>query len=186
MRMQALCALDDVEAASLDAEAVDILAAQHERPLATVFTTWFRWTFKGGTELPAPAPEMPGFDNGITALSQLTAAIRAGGALPDRDFGPYENWVRPLLLARLGRRREADAALDALPDPPRDLLLEVLWCLVGHAAIEVGHASAARRAHEALLPAITERAAGSAVVDLGCIDAVVVRLARAGRIRLVE
>jgi len=180
MRMQALCALDDVEAASLDAEAVDVLAAQHERPLATVFTTWFRWTFKGGTELPPPAPEMPGFDNGITALSQLTAAIRAGDAPPDGDFGPYENWVRPLLLARLGRRQEADAALDALPDPPPDLLLEVLWCLVGHAAIEMNHASAARRAHEALLPAITERAAGSAVVDLSRIDAVVAKLTRVG------
>ena len=110
---------------------------------------------------------MPGFRTGLPALAELTAAVRSGAELPDGDFGPYEPWVRPLLLARAGRLVEARVALDILPEPPQDLLFEVSWSLIGLAATECGHPTMVRRAHSFLLPAAGERAAGSAVVDLG-------------------
>ncbi|MCC3267575.1 AfsR/SARP family transcriptional regulator [Arthrobacter gengyunqii] len=166
IRMQALCALDDIDAASREADLIDALAARYDRHLATVFTGWFRWTFLQGP-LPPDGDEMPGFRTGLPALAKLAAAARNGTELPDGDFGPYEPWVRPLLLVRGGRLVEARAALDILPEPPRDLLFEVSWSLIGLAAIKSGNPTMARRAHAALLPAIGERAAGSAAVDLG-------------------
>jgi DNA-binding SARP family transcriptional activator len=178
IRMQALCALDDVRSAADEADAVDALADRHERPLATVFTAWFRWTFIGATVVPPAGTEMAGFANGIAALSRLTSALRVGAELPDGDFGPYEPWVRPLLLTRSAHPLEAASALDVLPDPPADLLLEATWVLVGRAALEVGHASAAQRAFTALRPASAERAAGSAVIDLGPVAPIVAELER--------
>ncbi|UWX97382.1 winged helix-turn-helix domain-containing protein [Arthrobacter zhaoxinii] len=166
IRMQALCALDDIDAASHEADLIDALATRYDRQLATVFTGWFRWTFLQGPP-PPDGDEMPGFRTGLPALAELTAAVRNGTDLLDGDFGPYEPWVRPLLLARSGRLTEARAALDVVPEPPRDLLFEVSWCLVGLAAVDSGHPGAARRAHEALLPAAGERAAGSCAIDLG-------------------
>jgi DNA-binding SARP family transcriptional activator len=175
IRLQALCALDDVTSAAVEADAVDAVAARYGRPLASVFTAWFRRTFTGGTVVP-PADEMPGFSHGIAALSDVTTALREGRALPGGDLGPYEPWGRPLLLARAGRPQEASDGLDAFPDPPRDLLLEVMWCLVGQAALETGHRAACRRALDALRPAAGERAAGSGVVDAGPVAALVDRL----------
>lgn len=166
IRMQALCALDDIDAASREADQIDALAVRFDRQLATVFTGWFRWTFLQGP-LPPAGDEMPGFRTGLPALAELTAAVRHGAALPDGDFGPYEAWVRPLLLARTGRLTEARAALGSLPEPPRDLLFEVSWSLIGLAAAECGNQAMARRAHSTLLPASGERAAGSGAVDLG-------------------
>ncbi|MBP3037569.1 winged helix-turn-helix domain-containing protein [Arthrobacter sp. zg-ZUI100] len=166
IRMQALCALDDIAAASREADRIDELAARFDRALATVFTGWFRWTFLQGPPPPA-GDEMPGFRTGLTALAGLASAIRNGSVLPDGGFGPYEPWVRPLLLARTDRLAEARSALDTVPEPPRDLLLEVSWFLIGLAAIESGNRQMARRAHAALLPAACERAAGSGAVDLG-------------------
>lgn len=60
IRLQALCSLDQIIAASDEAERIDSLAARFDRPLANVFTAWFRWAFKDG---PAPpgGNEMPGF-----------------------------------------------------------------------------------------------------------------------------
>lgn len=166
VRMQALCALGNIPAAAVEADAIDALAARFDRGLASVFTAWFRWTFLDG---PAPpgGSEMPGFRTGLPELAALAAAVRAGTELPDGHFGPYEPWVRPLLLVRRGRREEAATALGAFPDPPQDLMLEVSWFLIGRAAIDGAHLDAARRAHGALLPAARERAAGSAAVDLG-------------------
>ena len=170
IRMQALCALDDLSAASSEADAVDRLALRHERPLATVFTQWFRWTFLGDS-LPPPLPvEMPGFTDGIAALSTLARELREATELSDGDFGPYERWVRPLLLVRAGSCHEATEALRRLPDPPSDLLLEATWCIVAQSAVELGEISVIRRALGALEPAKGERAAGSGVVDLGCVD----------------
>jgi DNA-binding SARP family transcriptional activator len=166
IRMQALCALDDLGAASREADEIDALAVRFDRTLATVFTGWFRWTFLQGPP-PPDGDEMPGFRTGLAALAALTAAARNGMELPDGDFGPYEPWVRPLLLARGGRPVEARAALGRVPEPPRDLLFEVLWSLTGLAAIESGDRAAARRAYDSLLPAAGERAAGSGAVDLG-------------------
>ncbi|MCC3280457.1 winged helix-turn-helix domain-containing protein [Arthrobacter sp. zg-Y40] len=175
IRMQALCALDDLAAAEQEADLIDALAVRLDRGLATVFTGWFRWTFLQGPR-PPDGDEMPGFRTGLPALAELTAALRAGTELPDGDFGPYEPWVRALLLARSGRAAEARAVLDVLPGPPRDLLLEVFWFLTGLAAVETGHRDAVRRAHRALLPAAGERAAGSAAIDLGPIRLLLERL----------
>ncbi|WP_104089888.1 BTAD domain-containing putative transcriptional regulator [Arthrobacter sp. GMC3] len=177
IRMQALCALDDIIAASGEADRIDILAARFDRPLATVFTTWFRWAFLQGPS-PQEGSEMPGFRVGLRELTQLTAAVRAGMELPDGQFGPYEPWVRPLLLARSGSQEEATAALDTVADPPRDLMLEVSWFLIGLAAIDCGNRGAGRRAYDALLPASGERAGGSGAVDLGPTSTLLTELAQ--------
>ncbi|VXC04601.1 conserved hypothetical protein [Citricoccus sp. K5] len=175
IRMQALCALDDVAAASRQADLIDALAERFDRPLASVFTAWFRWSFMGRPP-PPEGTEMPGFRDGLSGLAELTRAVRTGTELPDSRFGPYEPWARPLLLARQGRREEAAAALDAVPDPPDDLMLEVAWFLTGLAAVESGHDLAARRAYDALLPAAGERAGGSGAIDLGPIAPLLDRL----------
>jgi hypothetical protein len=175
IRMQALCALDDMAAAATEAELIDQLATRHERALASVFTAWFRWTFAGSTVRPPSGEEMPGFAAGLPAFAELTSVLRQDRSardLPDGDFGPYESWVRPLLLARAGRTVEAKRALDGVPDPPSDLMLEVSWLLVGMAALDVGHDQASRRALDALSPAADERAGGSGVVDPGPVRAV--------------
>ena len=169
IRMQALCALDDMTAASSEADLVDALAANLDRPLASVFTAWFRWTFAGGAPPPA-GTEMPGFRTGLTELAELTVAVRTSTPLPDQQYGPYEPWARPLLLARAGQLTEARAALATLPDPPHDLMLEVSWFLTGLAAIDLDDQSAARRSYDALLPAAGERASGSGAIDLGAIS----------------
>lgn len=177
IRMQALCALDDISAASDEADRIDVLAARFDRPLASVFTTWFRWVFTQGPP-PLEGSEMPGFRTGLHELAEIAAAVRAGTELPDGQFGPYEPWVRPLLLARSGRQEEAVAALGAFPDPPQDLMLELSWFLIGLAAIDCGHQSAGRRAYDALLPAAGERSGGSGAVDLGPISSLLTELAQ--------
>ena len=179
IRMQALCALDDITAASAEAALIDTLAARLNRPLASVFTAWFRRTFADGPPPPV-GTEMPGFRTGLNELAALTVAVRAGTELPDNGFGPYEPWVRPLILARTGRHDEAAAALDALPDPPPDLMLEVSWFLTGLAAIDTRHQNAARRSRRALRHAAGERAAGSGAIDLGPISPLLDELAQIG------
>lgn len=138
IRMQALCALNDVAAASQEADSIDKLAARFDRPLASLFTAWFRWAFMRGPQ-PVGGTEMPGFRIGLNAIAKLTAAVPAGTELPDGDFGPYEPWFRPLLLVRKGSHGEASVALDTVPDPPHDLMAEVSWLLIGLAAIECGN-----------------------------------------------
>lgn len=171
IRMQALCALDDIRNASVEADLVDGIAARFDRPLASVFTAWFRYTFTGGP--PAPdGDEMPGFRTGLTAMSALTTALRNDTALPRGDFGPYAPWAEPLLATDA----EASGMLETVPDPPHDLMAEICWYLVGTAALRVGHHGAARRAHAALLPAVGERAAGSGALDLGPIGPLVTAL----------
>ncbi|GAA3607515.1 BTAD domain-containing putative transcriptional regulator [Nonomuraea rosea] len=84
------------------------------------------------------------------------------------DWGPYEPWVRPLALLAQGRRDEAAHALAQVPDPPRDLLFEAMWCLTGEAAVAVGDRQRMERARDELLPAADELAgAGSGVLTLG-------------------
>ncbi|RUQ98131.1 AfsR/SARP family transcriptional regulator [Labedella endophytica] len=176
IQLQASCALDDIAQARRHADAIDALAGLHERTLASVFTGWFRWTFEGAATRPPPTGRMPGFEEGIEALDDVTRALRSGRALPPVDPGSYAPWVQPLLLAHSGRRQEALSALREAPDPPKGLLLEVLWCLLAEAAIDLDDAEAARRCVQALAPARGERAAGSAVIDLGPIAAVLDRL----------
>ena len=177
VQMQACCALGDLDEAREHADAVDALAGVSGRSLATVFTGWFRWTFDGADRRPAPTGQMPGFEEGIVALDEVTRALRSGAPLPDVDPGSYAPWVRPLVLARSGRRDEGLAALRDAPEPPKGLLLEALWCLLAEAAIELEDPDAARRCAAALAPARAERAAGSGVIDLGPVAAVLDRLA---------
>jgi hypothetical protein len=72
-----------------------------------------------------------------------------------------------VLLAR-DRPTEARAALRSLPDPPRDLLFEALWCLAARAALAVDDRETMERAHAELTPAAAELAgAGSGLLTLG-------------------
>ncbi|MFF0311883.1 BTAD domain-containing putative transcriptional regulator [Streptosporangium sp. NPDC004379] len=94
---------------------------------------------------------------------------RTGGLT---GWGPYEPWVRPLVLLDRDRRDEAAEALRAVPDPPGDLLHEALWCLVARAAIAAGDRETMERARAALVPAAAELAgAGSGVLSLGPVSA---------------
>jgi DNA-binding SARP family transcriptional activator len=182
IRMQALCALQDIPAAEQESDLIDALASRYDRPLASEFTSWFRFSFLGG---PAPllSSEMPGFSAGLAGLERLTRGLWSGRQDPGTpptsasDLGPYEPWARPLLLARCGEVVAASAALAEVPDPPHDLMMEVLWCLIGHAAIATVNPTAAKRAYEALLPAAQESAAGSGAVNLGPIGPLLRRLA---------
>lgn len=185
IRMQALSALGQFDAAELHAETVDRLAGRHERPLAAVFTTWFRAMRTATTGAEAAHCEklyeaaavnlsgsgMPGLEDGILPLAIL--ALRVWRGLPAiydsaTQWGPYEPWARPHLLIAQGQANEAAKAVEALPDPPKDLLSEALWCLTAAAATAVGDSRVKERARAALLPAAAEIAgAGSGMLTAG-------------------
>ncbi|MDO8189622.1 SARP family transcriptional regulator, partial [Conexibacter sp. CPCC 205706] len=61
IRLQARSALANFAAADAHAAAIDQLAARHERPLAGVFTSWYRALRLAatGSTPPAPAPPAP-------------------------------------------------------------------------------------------------------------------------------
>ncbi|MGA4987665.1 BTAD domain-containing putative transcriptional regulator [Nonomuraea bangladeshensis] len=210
VQLQARCALGDFRAADEHAAAAGRLAERHERPLVGVFTGWYRALRLDVTgALPGSASHsrldgdaaevegayreaagllvgtgMPGLERGLAALALLCARVRRGLPPPggDADYGPYEPWVRPLLLAAAGRTDMAAAALDEVPDPPRDLLLEAMWCLVARAAVATGHREAARRARDALAPAAGELAgAGSGLLTLGPVSDHLAALTRVSR-----
>ncbi|MGW5638019.1 AfsR/SARP family transcriptional regulator [Streptomyces sp. NPDC003832] len=186
VRLQAKSALADLAAADRHAAAADELAARHELPLVSVFTEWFRALRTATTGEPAAAEAayaqaalslagagMPGLESGLLPLARLCVRLRHGalpddGAAADADWGPYEPWVRPLLLAEAGRAEEARAALRVVPSPPRDLMFEAMWCLLARAAIAVGDRTVLSRAHTQLLPASAEVAgAGTGLITLG-------------------
>ncbi|MGW6499284.1 SARP family transcriptional regulator, partial [Nonomuraea angiospora] len=155
-------------------------------PLVGVFTQWYRAMRLDATGQ-APPQEveaayrsaaarldgagMPGLEHGLLPLTLLCLRLRhnsPASADDSADFGPYEPWARPLVLLRLGHRREAAAKLRDVPDPPRDLLLEAMWCLVARAAAAVGDRETMARARSALAPAAAELAgAGSGLLTLG-------------------
>ncbi|MFI7635906.1 BTAD domain-containing putative transcriptional regulator [Nonomuraea sp. NPDC049400] len=193
IRLQARCALADFSGADAHACAADRLAERHELPLVGVFTEWYRALRLDATGQ-APVEEvesayraaaarldgagMPGLEHGLLPLALLCLRLRdptrpapppeAGSAFEDADFGPCESWARPVVLLAQGRRDEAEAKLRHIPDPPRDLLLEAMWCLVARAAVAVGDREAMERAHAALVPAAAELAgAGSGLLTLG-------------------
>ncbi|MEW2141861.1 BTAD domain-containing putative transcriptional regulator [Micromonospora vinacea] len=138
-----------------------------------------------------PADGMPGLAQGLLPLALLGLRLAdAVGDVPPAgdprlgpvrrpipgpddedwarlDWGPYEPWVRPLLLAAAGDRGATRAALRALPDGPHDLLREVRLCLTARAALAVDDRSTMERVAAALRPAVTELAAGSGVVTVG-------------------
>ncbi|MEU6432321.1 AfsR/SARP family transcriptional regulator [Microbispora sp. NPDC046973] len=194
IRMQARSALADFTAADAHAAEADRLAVRHERPLAGVFTGWYRALRLDATGR-ATAEEaeaayrnaaarldgagMPGMERGLLPLALLCLRLRHGQSPPGVeptgepiDWGPYAPWARPLVLLARDRRDEAAAALRALPEPPHDLLTEALWCLAARAALALGDRTTMERAYAALLPAAGELAgAGSSVLTLGPVAA---------------
>jgi hypothetical protein len=185
VRLQACSALADFEGADEHARAVDALAERNERPLAGVFTDWYR--AMRSAVIGDPIEEvgaayraadsrlhgagMPGVQRGLLPLALLCLRLERGAALgfaDDTDWGPYGPWVRPVLLAWAGREAEAAAALRRTPEPPGDLLMEAMWALTGRAAIALGDKATMARAAAALAPAAGELAgAGSGMLALG-------------------
>ncbi|MBT2232403.1 BTAD domain-containing putative transcriptional regulator [Nonomuraea sp. NEAU-A123] len=190
IRLQARSALADFPGADEHAAAADRLAERHELPLVGVFAQWYRALRLAATER-APVAEaveaveaayrdaaarldgagMPGLQSGLLPLALLCLRLRhARPAQADEgiDWGPYEPWTRPLVLLAQDRPGEAAAALRLIPEPPRDLLYEALWCLTARAAIAVGDRETMERAYTELLPAAAELAgAGSGLLTLG-------------------
>lgn len=186
IRLQARGALADFTAADDHADAVDRLAARHERPLAGLFTDWYRALRLAATGADADAAYraasaqlddagMPGLTRGLPALAQLCLRVARRAAAPTDpglDWGPYAPWTRPLVLLAEGDADAAAAALRAAPDPPPDLLLEATWCLTAQAAIALGDRSRCEQARGALAPAAAELAgAGSGLVTAGPVAA---------------
>ncbi|QNE19246.1 AfsR/SARP family transcriptional regulator [Kribbella qitaiheensis] len=173
IRIQALSALGDFTQADHHAAAVDLLAVRRELPLVGVFTQWYRvlrLAAEGQTPtagLDAAYREaaksldgagMPGLQHGLLPLALLAVHGQPGR---DEDWGPYEPWVRPLVLLADNRPDEAAASLTAIPDPPKDLMYEAMWCLLLRAAVAVGNQPMTDRARAELAPAAGELAGAS-------------------------
>ncbi|WP_242908939.1 AfsR/SARP family transcriptional regulator [Actinomadura terrae] len=181
IRLQACSGMADFPAADRHAAAAERLSERHERPLVRVFTGWYRALRDAAAGRPAePAYReaaallegcgMPGLERGLVPLALLSLRVLDGRPAPTEalDWGPYEPWARPLVLLAQDRRGDAAAALRRVPDPPRDLMQEALWCLAARAAIAVDDRPLMRRAREALAPAAGELAgAASGLVTLG-------------------
>ncbi|WP_256122627.1 AfsR/SARP family transcriptional regulator [Streptomyces sp. LUP47B] len=184
IRLQAHCATADFTAADRHAATADALAERHELPLVAVFTTWYRALRTATTEPPqlgesayraaAKSLEgagMPGLERGLLPLALLCLRLHHGlpvTADPHTDWGPYEPWVRPLLLLAEGRDQDAVRLLASVPSPPGDLLYEALWSLLARAAIQLDDRPLMRRAQRALEPARGELAgAASGLLTAG-------------------
>ncbi|MGW9460511.1 BTAD domain-containing putative transcriptional regulator [Streptomyces globisporus] len=186
IRLQALAGLGDFTNADTEAEEIDRLADRNERPLAGVFTAWYRALRLCETDgWPAARHRyaqvltetagcgMPGLTQGAAALVALVPVMR-GDTLPrpgdfdGLDAGPYQPWLDPLLLAASGDSEQARQALSTVPRPPHDLVQEALWCVIARAAASVGHLPVLRRARDELARAAAEYAgAGSGLVSFG-------------------
>ena len=180
IRIQSLSALGDFAQADQHATAVDLLAVRRELPLVGVFTQWYRvlrLAAQGRTsaaDLEAAYREaaksldgagMPGLQSGLLPLALLSVHGQPGR---DEDWGPYEPWIRPLVLLAEDRREEAATALAAVPEPPRDLMYEATWTLVLRAAVALGNQTVIARARDELAPAAGELAgAGSGLLTFG-------------------
>ncbi|MFS7878771.1 BTAD domain-containing putative transcriptional regulator [Streptomyces asiaticus] len=200
IRLQARGALGDFAAADRHAAAAERLGERHERPLVGVFTAWYRaLRLAAAGRADEAAVEaayrdaaarldgagMPGLEHGLLPLALLCLRVERGRPAPtdaDLDWGPYAPWARPLVLLAQDRRAEAAAALRTVPEPPRDLLLEALWCLTGRAAIAVDDQETIARTHAALAPAAAELAgAGSGLLTVGPVSRHLADLAEALR-----
>ncbi|WP_406462223.1 AfsR/SARP family transcriptional regulator [Streptomyces sp. NBC_01622] len=186
VRLQARSALADFTGADRHAAAAEQLAERHELPLVGVFTQWYRvlrLAESGSARLEEVATAyqdaarrldgagMPGLEHGLLPLALLCLRVRHGQpAQTDEhiDWGPYEPWARPLVSLAQGQPNYARTALRSLPEPPRDLLFEALWCLAARAALTVGDRDTMERARDELAPAALELAgAGSGLLTLG-------------------
>ena len=196
IRLQARSALADFTGADEHATAADHLAAKYESPLVSVFTQWYRALRLAAGGAPADKAQnayrdaaalletagMPGLQHGLLPLALLS--VRLHHRLPaqtDEQWGPYEPWIRPLVLLAQGLDAEAAVAVREAPEPPHDLLYEAMWCLIGRAAVAVGDRQVMRRAHTALRPAAGELAgAGSGLMTFGEVSDVLETLASEG------
>ncbi|MFJ5544975.1 BTAD domain-containing putative transcriptional regulator [Micromonospora chalcea] len=194
IRVQARGALADFTTADGHAEAADRLAARHESPLVGVFTGGYRAMRTAATGAAYADAEaayrswaaalagcgMPGVERGLLPLALLCLRVwhdRPADFPAGTDWGPYAPWARPLVLLAAGRRDEAAKALRRTPAPPRDLLLEALWCLTGRAAVALGDRDTMLRARTALAPAAGELAGtGSGLLTVGPVAAHLDRL----------
>ncbi|MEV6511316.1 BTAD domain-containing putative transcriptional regulator [Streptomyces sp. NPDC051642] len=186
VRIQSRSALADFPGADEHAAAAEQLADRHELPLVGVFTQWYRVLRLTASGNPRPTEAatayqdaalrldgagMPGLEHGLLPLALLCLRLRNGQPAQTDEhigWGPYEPWARPLVSLARDRPTEARAALSSLPDPPRDLLFEALWCLAARAALTVGDRGTMERAHAELTPAAAELAgAGSGLLTLG-------------------
>ncbi|MGC4937641.1 AfsR/SARP family transcriptional regulator [Kribbella sp. DT2] len=173
IRIQSRSALGDYNTADRHAAAANQLAAKHETPLVSVFTRWYGVLRDPSEEAYRDAAKlldgagMPGLQGGLLELAVLTVRLDRSPLDADADYGPYEPWVRPLLTGE---------GLDAVPDPPKDLLQELLWVLLAEAALAQGNNQAAERAEQALQPAVAEETAGSGLITLGPVAEILDRL----------
>ncbi|MFE3194869.1 BTAD domain-containing putative transcriptional regulator [Nocardia sp. NPDC059240] len=183
IRIQALSATADFEAADRHARAVDALADRYGLPLVSFFTTWYAAL---RTSLTAPLDQteaayrsasaahpgtaMPGLHRGLLALALVCLRLRHGkplAAQPDTDWGPHELWLRPLLHLDNDDRDAARTALLAAPDPPPDLLQELRLALLAHAALALREPEVLRHVRDRLTPAAGEFAgAGTGLLTL--------------------
>ncbi|MEU0103009.1 AfsR/SARP family transcriptional regulator [Streptomyces sp. NPDC006267] len=190
VRLQSASALGDLDAATWHAKAAEQLAATTEAPLVSVLIGWFRARATaarsaepgGPTAVTAAAhyraaedalrtAGMPGLHRGLFPLALLGLRLlhdRPAPTDPHLDWGPYRPWARPLVLLAQDRVEEARAALNAVPEPPRDHMQEALWCLTARAAVRIGERGIAARAEAALRDARAEHAgAASGMLTLG-------------------
>ncbi|MBJ6622855.1 MULTISPECIES: AfsR/SARP family transcriptional regulator [Streptomyces] len=197
IRLQARSALADLLGADEHADAVDLIAARHERPLAGVFTAWYRALRLAVTGGPYDRAEaafrsaaallegagMPGLERGLLPLALLGLRLfrgRPADVDPRADWGPYRPWAEPFALLADGRRTEARTALRSLAEPPPDLLYEALCCAEAALALAIGDRTALERTYERLLPAAGEIAgAGSGLLTFGPVDTWLAGLRRA-------
>ncbi|MGW4532400.1 BTAD domain-containing putative transcriptional regulator [Nocardia sp. NPDC004340] len=183
VRIQALSATADFDAADQHAEAADALADRYELPLVPFFTRWYAAL---RTSITATLQEaeaayrsasaahsgtaMPGVQRGLLPLALLCLRLRHGEPIAREDLsdlGAHAPWVRPLVLLDRGDSAAARAALLALPAPPRDLLFELRLCLLARAAVALGEQPLIARLRDQLAPAATELAgAGTGLLTL--------------------
>jgi DNA-binding SARP family transcriptional activator len=170
IRLQARSALADFAGATEHADAADRLAARHELPLVGVFTAWYRAMRAGSAsayrEAAAllPGAGMPGVEGGLLPLALFSLDSQAD---PNADWGPYRPWIEPFLLLGDGDRSGARDALHAAPEPPADLMYELLCCLQITAARAVDDRPLLAALRERVAPAAAELAAGSGLVTVG-------------------
>lgn len=183
IRLQSASALGDLDAAASHAEAAERLASAIESPLVPVLADWFRARATAETDAVTAAARyraaedrlrtagMPGLHRGLLPLAVLGLRLlndRPAPTDPRLDWGPYEPWVRPLVLLAEGREADARTALRAVPEPEHDHLQEAMWCLTARAGVLLGARDLAARAADALRDARTEHAgAASGLVTFG-------------------
>jgi DNA-binding SARP family transcriptional activator len=188
IEIQVHAARGDAEAGRHHVAAVERLATIHETPLVHVFTAAYR-AMLVAQESPDPAEAarayravaadlagagMPGVEAGLLPVALLSLRLRHGRPAPTDpglDWGPYRSWAQPLLHLAADERTAARHAAADLPTPPANHLLDALWAITAHTAIQLDDRPLARRARVALAPFAGEVAGGTtAMITFGPVD----------------